>query len=75
MTLIPARLICLNLRQFADPDALASGRLVKVTRLRFPIAAEASRHHGVTETRNIFSLHNSDLLSSKVSAQENRCEY
>jgi hypothetical protein len=55
----------INLRQFANPDALASGGLVKVTCLRFPIAAEASHHHDVTETRNIFSLHNSDLLSSK----------
>jgi hypothetical protein len=73
--MITARLIQINLRQFANPDALASGGPVRVTRLRFPIAAEASRHYGVTETRNIFSLHNGDLLSSKVSAQKNRCEY
>jgi hypothetical protein len=65
----------INLRQFANPDALASGGPIRATCLRFPIALEASRHHEVTETRNIFSLHNSDLLSSKVSAQKNRCEY
>jgi len=57
------------LRQCANPDALASSGPVRVTRLRFPIAAEASRYHEVTETRNIFSLHNSDLLSSKVSGK------
>jgi hypothetical protein len=75
MASISARLILINSRQSVNPDALASGGPVRVTRLRFPIAAEASRHHGVTETRNIFNLHNGDLLSSKVSAQKNRCEY
>jgi hypothetical protein len=53
------------LRQFVNPDALASGWDGQGNRLRFPIAVEASRHRQVTETRNIFNLHNSDLLSSK----------